>query len=388
MIVIKFHYRNLFFGGQTFRKNRSHHPKSIFDRYIRHLNMGESQYSRYFRSEIPKIRISKIHQKWSKLCSGEWNGTRKWCFGSCCTFVFDAFNQHLNWVKKMQVLVRKSVSKCHRSSLFPTFSFSLINKTHGRCHESRLFHSQRFCFEFLFTPKRWKRAFCTSRQNKTYFSRKCVQSVSDNVMPVTDSAQQNVSLLQLDGRTTAWANPPTHVTGATLRQSSFFWPLLNKSTLSNNKNSVNEKRAPRPTSLFRAQSCRYCTMKLGLCVQVYPHTHFLRVQLTRFCAARYGSTTERVFQEHHVRKWNPDVKILSNKVQSEFNLFQKTFLVWKAPFSGEILFCFVVRYETRVSNVSEWKETENRNVVSETSDSPDSVPSVSFVDERKWECWK
>ena len=136
--------------------------------------MGESQYSRHFRSKIPKIRISKIHQKWSKLCSGEWNGTRKWCFGSCCTFVFDAFNQHLNSVKKMQVLVRKSVSKCHRSSLFPTFSFSLINKTHGRCQESRLFHSQRFCFQFLFTPKRWKRAFRTSRQNKTEFHPKTV----------------------------------------------------------------------------------------------------------------------------------------------------------------------------------------------------------------------
>ena len=44
--------------------------------------MGESQYSRHFRSKIPKIWISKNHQKWSKLCSGEWNGTRKWCFGA------------------------------------------------------------------------------------------------------------------------------------------------------------------------------------------------------------------------------------------------------------------------------------------------------------------
>ena len=128
--------------------------------------MGESQYSRQFRSKIPKMRISKIHQKWSKLCSGEWNGTRKWCFGSCCTFVFDAFNQHLNRVKKMQVLVRKSVSKCHRSSLFPTFS-SLINKTHGRCQESRLFHSQRFCFHVSFHSETLETrvSYLTTKQN-------------------------------------------------------------------------------------------------------------------------------------------------------------------------------------------------------------------------------
>ena len=100
-----------------------------------------------------------------------------------------------------------------KCSIFPTFSFSLINKTHRRCQDSPLFHSQRFSFEFLFTLKRWKRAFRTSRQNKTYFSRKCVQSVSDNVLPVTNSAQQNVPLLQLDGRTTGTVNPPTHATG-------------------------------------------------------------------------------------------------------------------------------------------------------------------------------
>ena len=38
--------------------------------------------------------------------------------------------------------------------------------------DGRSFHSQRCCFEFLFTPKRWKRAFRTSRQNKTHLSSK------------------------------------------------------------------------------------------------------------------------------------------------------------------------------------------------------------------------
>ena len=70
--------------------------------------------------------------------------------------------------------MRKSVSKCHRSSLFPTFSFSLINKTHGRCQESRLFHSQRFCFGFLFTPKRCRLetrvSYLTTKQN-LFFSK-------------------------------------------------------------------------------------------------------------------------------------------------------------------------------------------------------------------------
>ena len=63
-----------------------------------------------------------------------------------------------------------------KCSLFPTVSFSLINKTHRRCQDSRLFHSQRFSFEFLFTPKHWKRAFRTSRQNKAEFLPKTVFS--------------------------------------------------------------------------------------------------------------------------------------------------------------------------------------------------------------------
>ena len=139
-----------------------------------------------------------------------------------------------------------------KCSIFPTFSFSLINKTHRRCQDSRLFHSQRFSFEFLFTLKRWKRAFRTSRQNKTFFSKmrpECVRQrdAGDEL----SSAKRSVASVQLDGRTAV--NPPTHATGtgATLPKLLSFDHCSTKA-LSAKKMCQREACAPRPTSLFRA----------------------------------------------------------------------------------------------------------------------------------------
>ncbi len=122
------------------------------------------------------------------------------------------------------------------------------------------------------------------------FSRKCVQSVSDNVMPVTDSAQQNVPLLA--GRTHCSQPADSRYRyGGYPSQTSFFWPLLNKSTLS--KKNVSTR------SVHLARRC--CSDWPSTIVQIlhhetrivnpsvpHTHTHFLRVQLTRFCD---GSTT-------------------------------------------------------------------------------------------------
>ena len=211
-----------------------------------------------------------------------------------------------------------------KCSIFPTFSFSLINKTHRRCQDSRLFHSQRFSFEFLFTLKRWKRAFRTSRQNNTFFSKMRPECVRQR------DAGEGLSSAKRSVASWADALQSTHRLTLLVPVRGLPFPNLFLLTTAQQKHSqqkkcVNEKRAPRPTSLFRAKSCRYCTMKLGLCVQVYPHTHFLRVQLTRFCAARYGSTTERVCPEHHVRRWNPDVKILPTKSSLSSTCFRRQF---------------------------------------------------------------
>ena len=213
--------------------------------------MGESQYSRHFRSKIPKIRISKIHQKWSKLCSGEWTARESGVLGAVvrlfstlstntstqsrkCKSLCEKVSQsaidhhyfqhsHFRSSTKLTDAVRRVACFTHNVSVLSFFSLRNVGNARFVPHDkTKLIFLENASRVFQTTWCRWR-----TQLSKTfrYFS-------------WTDALQPE---------------PTRRLTlrGLPFAQSSFFWPLLNKSTLSNNKNSVNEKRAPRPTLLFR-----------------------------------------------------------------------------------------------------------------------------------------